>query len=137
MIEIKNPTKKILSNSRFVFSCYYHVIFCPKYRRSILVDSVETDLKNIFLDVSQKYNFEIVELETMPDHVHMIISCDPSFGIVSCIARLKGVSASILRKKYQHLKKMPCLWTRSFFVSTVGTVSLETVKQYIRDQKGM
>ena len=136
MIEIKNPKKKLLTNGRFVYSCYYHVIFCPKYRRRILAGTIEADLRNIFDETALKYKFEIVELEILLDHVHMIISCDPSFGILSCIARLKGVSASVLRKKYPTLKRMPCLWTRSSFISTVGTVSLEIVKKYIENQKG-
>lgn len=135
-MEIKEPQKKYKSNSRIVYSCYYHVIFCPKYRRKCLVGDVEKRLKEIFHEIANKYNFEIVELEVMPDHVHMIISCDPSFGIMRCVARLKGISSNRLRKEVPHLRKMPTLWTRSCFISSVGSVSLDVVKRYIEEQKG-
>ena len=134
-MKLENP-KSYYTNGVYLYSCYYHVIFCPKYRRKVLIDSIEIRLKQIFLEVSQKYKFEIVEMEVMPEHVHMIISCDPRFGINNCIKKLKGISSNLLRKEFHQLvRKLPCLWTRSAFVSTVGTVSLETVKKYIEDQK--
>ena len=134
-MEIKDPIKTYKSNSHLVYSCYYHVIFCPKYRRKCLTGNVETRLKELFKEISTKYNFEINDLEVMSDHVHMIISCDPSFGIMTVIHKLKGITSNILRKEFLFLKKMPTLWTRSCFISSVGSVSLEVVKKYIEEQK--
>lgn len=124
------------SNTHLVYSCYYHVIFCPKYRRKCLTGNVETRLKELFKEISTKYKFEINDLEVMSDHVHMIISCDPSFGIMTVVHKLKGITSNILRKEFLFLKKMPTLWTRSCFISSVGSVSLEVVKKYIENQKG-
>ena len=135
-MEIKNPEKKYKTNSHLVYSCYYHVIFCPKYRKKCLVGDVENELRKLFYKIASSYNFEIIELEIMPDHVHMIISCDPSFGIMSCVHKLKGISSSKLRKQFPHLLKIPSLWTRSTFISSVGSVSLSVVKNYIENQKG-
>ena len=133
---INNPEKQYKSNRRLMYSCYYHVIFCPKYRRKVL-SGIEIRLKEVFDTIALKYNFEIIEIEVMPDHVHMIISCDPSFGIMRCVSRLKGNSSFQIRSEFPYLvKKLPTLWTRSAFISTVGSVSLETVKQYIENQKG-
>ncbi len=136
-MEITNKTRKYKNASHLTFSCPYHVIFCPKYRRKVLTGDVEPRLKEIFRDVAQKYEFDIVEMEIMPDHVHLVVDCNPRFGILNCITKLKGTTSNILRGEFPELKsKIPSLWTRSAFISTVGTVSLETFKQYIENQKG-
>jgi len=135
-MEIKNIDKSYNSSSHLVFSCQYHVIFCPKYRRKVLVDKVETRLKELFSDISQEYDFRIIEMEVMPDHVHLLIECNPRFGIMNCITKLKGITSRKLRAEFPKLKsRIPTLWTRSSFISTVGTVSLDTVKKYIENQK--
>ena len=114
------------------------MIFCPKYRRNVLVNGIDNRLKEVFLEIANTYGFEILEMEVMPNHVHLLIDCDPKFGIHQCISKLKGISSNTMRKEFPSLKKkIPSLWTRSAFVSTVGSVSLETVKQYIESQKNM
>lgn len=135
-MKIENQEKLYKNNTHIVYSCYYHVIFCPKYRRKCLINNIEKRLNEIFSEISDKYKFDIIEIEVMPDHIHMIISCDPSFGIMKTIHKLKGISSNILRKEFNHLRKMPTLWTRSCFISSVGSVSLDVVKKYIEDQKG-
>lgn len=135
-MKIENPNKKYKSNTHIVYSCYYHIIFTPKYRKKVLIGNVEKRVKELFFEISNKYQFEITDIEVMPEHVHMVISCDPSFGIVKCIHKLKGSSSNILRKEFPHLMKMPTLWTRSSFISSVGSVTLDVVKKYIEDQKG-
>lgn len=132
----KKPSKNYNTAEHIVFSCQYHVIFCPKYRRKILVEPYDRRLREIFFKVADDCNFKITDIEIMPDHVHMIIDCDPRFGVCQCIKRLKGVSARTLRSEYPELKsRMPSFWTKSYFVSTVGSVTLEVVKQYIANQK--
>lgn len=124
------------SNNNIVFDCKFHVIFCPKYRRRVIVGDVEKRLKELLNEKANEIQAEIIEMETMPDHVHLLISCDPQFGIHRVVKQLKGYSASVLRKEFPHLKStMPSMWTNSYFCSTVGSVSLEVVKQYIENQK--
>ena len=136
-MQIENKNKVYNTSGHIVYSCQYHVIFCPKYRRSVLKEPYDQILKNIFLDVAKQYDFSITDMEIMPDHVHLIIDCNPSFGITNCVKKLKSTSSHILRRDYQYFKTvLPTLWTRSYFVSTVGAVSIETVKQYIANQKG-
>ena len=137
MISIDNGYQKYRSNSTSIFSCKYHIIFCPKYRRSVLTEDIAKRLKEIFYEISKKIDCYILEIEILPDHVHMILDCDPSFGITKTIRNLKGTSSRLLKKEFPELKKrLPCLWTRTSFISTVGSVSLETVKKYIQNQKG-
>jgi len=137
MISIENKYPEYRSNSTLVFSCRYHVIFCPKYRRNVLTNKISIRLKEIFSEISEEISCPILEMEILTDHVHLLIDCDPSFGITKAIRTLKGKSANIIRNEFPELKKrLPCLWTRTSFIATVGSVSLETVKKYIQNQKG-
>jgi len=137
MMVIENKKAEYKTNSHFVFCCNYHIIFCPKYRRSVLLEDIPKRLNEIFFEICEKINCRIIEIEILPDHVHMILECDPSFGVSRAISRLKGTSSRILKKEFPSLtKRLPCLWTRTSFVSTVGSVSLDIVKKYINDQKG-
>ena len=123
-------------NSNIVFSCKYHVIWCPKYRRSVLVAGVDTRLKEIILELAQSLSVVIIELEVMPDHVHVFCDVDPQFGIHRFVKAAKGRSSRLLREEFPWLKcRLPTLWTNSYFVVTVGGAPLEVIKQYIENQK--
>ena len=69
------------THNNIAYTCYYHVVFCPKYRRKVLVHGVDERLKTIFLETVEKWGQECVEMEVMPDHVHLLLGCDPQFGI--------------------------------------------------------
>ena len=127
---------KFKSNNNVVYSCKYHVIFCPKYRRPVLVDKVGTRLKELLAQIAIEIKVEIIELEVMPDHVHMLIEVDPQFGIHRAVKRFKGATSRYLRLEFPELKtRLPSLWTNSYFVSTAGGAPLEVIKQYIQLQK--
>ena len=124
------------SNRNVVYSCKYHVVFCPKYRRRVLVDGVDERFKEIARQVADEMRFEIIEMEVMPDHVHMLLEVDPQLGIHKAVKRIKGMTSHDLREEFPWLKKrIPSLWTNSYFVSTVGGAPLSIVKQYIESQK--
>lgn len=124
------------SNNNVVYSCKYHVVWCPKYRRSVLVNGVDKRLKRIILDTAKEYGAEVIELEVMPDHVHLLIEVDPQYGVHRMVRQLKGRSSRILRSEFPSLStRLPTLWTNSYFVSTVGGSPLAVVKQYIENQK--
>ncbi|AIG24878.1 transposase [Brevibacillus laterosporus LMG 15441] len=124
------------SNHNIVFDCKYHVVFCPKYRKKVLIEPVDVRLKELFLEKAQELRAEVVEMEIMPDHVHLLITCDPQFGIHRIVKHLKGYTSRVLRMEFRHLKsRLPSLWTNSYFVATVGTVQLDVIKKYIESQK--
>ncbi len=126
------------SNNNVVYSCKYHVVWCPKYRRSVLIDGVDERLKSILIEVADETHSEIIEMEIMPDHVHLLVECDPQFGINKLIRMMKGRSSRYLRSEFPWLKsRIPSLWTNSYFISTVGGTTLDIVKQYIENQKGV
>jgi len=124
------------SNRNVVYSCKYHVVWCPKYRRAVLINGCDTRLKEIIQDVVTECKAEILELEVMPDHVHLLVEVDPQFGIHRFIKLIKGRSLRRLREAFKWTKsRLPTLWTNSYFVSTVGGAPLEVIKQYIEQQK--
>ena len=124
------------STESTVYCCRYHVIFCPKYRRKVLTTPIAERFKEIVADVGRDNNFYVIEMEVMPDHVHLLLDVDPTIGINKVVARIKGRTAHILTREFPELKrKLPTLWTRSKFIATVGSVSLSVVKKYIEDQK--
>ncbi|WP_312469680.1 IS200/IS605 family transposase [Neobacillus sp.] len=126
------------SNNNVVYSCKYHVVWCPKYRRSVLINRVDERLKSIIFEVAEETHSEVIEMEIMPDHVHLLVECDPQLGINKLIRMMKGRSSRYLRSEFPWLKsRIPSLWTNSYFVSTVGGTTLEVVKQYIENQKGV
>ncbi len=127
---------KIKTNKNIVYSCKFHVIWCPKYRRKVLVSDVEKRLKEIILSQSIKLNVDVIEVEIMPDHAHLLIEVDPQYGIHRYIKNIKGFSSRVLRMEFKHLTtKLPTLWTNSYFVSSVGGAPLKVIKQYIENQK--
>lgn len=124
------------SNNNVTYSCHYHVVFCPKYRRPVLVDGVDERFKQVTRLVAEECGFTIEEMEVMPDHVHMLLEVDPQFGIHRAVKRIKGHTSRVLREEYPWLKsRVPTLWTNSYFVATVGGAPLSMVKQYIERQK--
>ncbi len=132
MIDIK--TYK--SNNNVVYGCKYHVVWCPKYRKSVLTGSIAGRLKAIIRDVVPERKSEIIELEIMPDHVHLLVEVGPQYGIHRLVKQIKGRSSKLLRSEFKVLRtRIPTLWTNSYFVSTVGGAPLAVIKQYIEHQK--
>ncbi|WP_083517093.1 IS200/IS605 family transposase [Alicyclobacillus shizuokensis] len=124
------------SNRNVVYSCKYHVVWCPKYRRKVLVNGVDERLKEILRAVAEERRVVIIEMEVMPDHVHLLVEVDPQFGIHRLVKLMKGRSSRILREEFPWLRsRLPTLWTNSYFVSTVGGAPLAVIKQYIEQQK--
>ena len=124
------------NNNNIVYSCKYHVVWCPKYRRKVLVGNIEVRLKELIFEICNELQVDIIEMEIMPDHVHLLIEVDPQFGVHKVIKNIKGKTSRILRQEFKELTtKIPTLWTNSYFVSTVGGSPLKVIKQYIESQK--
>ena len=127
---------EVRSNNNVVYRCAYHIVWCPKYRRPVLEGAVDARLKQIIRDVCAERECHIIELETMPDHVHLLVECDPQYGIHRLVKQIKGRSSRLLREEFPSLKRrLPTLWTNSYFVATVGGAPLEIVKQYVENQR--
>jgi putative transposase len=100
------------------------------------VPPIDERLKILIVEIVTKWGQELIELEVRPDHLHLLLGCDPQFGIARLIRYIKGTSSYQLRGEFPALSlKMPSLWTNSYFVSTAGGVTLETLKRYVQNQK--
>ncbi|NEO39374.1 MAG: IS200/IS605 family transposase [Moorea sp. SIOASIH] len=119
-----------------VSSINYHFVFVPKRRKPVLVEHVARRLLEIIFDLVSEHGWKLIALEIMPDHVHMFLNA-PTHESPAEIARwVKGRASHHLRKEFPNLKKLPSLWTPTYFVASTGQVSTEVVKKYIENQKG-
>jgi len=129
--------RDLRSDHKVVYVCRYHVVFCPKYRRKVLTPPVDERLKDILTEQIERWGQELIEIEVMPDHVHLLVGCDPQFGIHRLVKLLKGYSSHAMRAEFPALKRrLPSLWTNSYYCATVGGVTLETLRRYVESQKG-
>ncbi len=126
---------KYRSTNKSVYSAKYHVIWCPKYRRSVIGGRVETRLKEILGEVVAAGGGQVIQLETMPDQVHLLMEVPPTVALSGLIQKLKGRSSRQLRAEFPQLRRGRALWSPSWFVSTVGGAPLEVVPRYVENQK--
>lgn len=112
----------------------YHFVWCPKYRKKILYGKIKTRLKELINQKAKDLNCDILQMEIMPNHIHLFITAYPNISSNKLIGTIKGYTSRILRKEFPELLKMPTLWTRSYFVSTAGNVSSFVIHKYINEQ---
>lgn len=131
-----NPYKT-LNHCKYL--CQYHIIWCPKFRFSVIKDNIETVLKEILQDIAKRYDYEIFEMEAMPDHIHIFIGTKPTVAPTDVVRTMKSISAIELFKRFPKLKQFygrcGSLWSKGYFVSTIGNVSEASIRKYIQEQK--
>jgi putative transposase len=120
-----------------VFLIQYHLVWCPKRRKPVLVGEVKERLEQIIYQVADELGIKVLEVAINPDNVHLSISAYPTIPVHKIVKRIKGISSNVLRKEFPELLKLPSLWTHSYYVSTIGAVSKETIEEYIEAQKGV
>ncbi|MEM1830246.1 MAG: IS200/IS605 family transposase [Desulfurococcaceae archaeon] len=117
--------------------CGYHFVWIPKYRRDILVGGVAEYAREVLKQILLELGCEPIAIEVLPDHVHVFCSCPPRLSPAYVVNYLKGKSARRILQRYPELKtgaSRSKLWSRSYFVSTVGSVSADVVKKFVEEQ---
>jgi len=128
---------RVFKNAGAVYALKVHLAWCPKYRRPVLVGSVEKRLRQLLQETAVEHEWEIEALEIMPDHVHLFLAFDPRYALAEIVNRLKGVTSRVLRSQFREIRsRIPTLWSRSYYAGTAGRVSEATVRRYIESQKG-
>ena len=123
-------------SSHSVYNISYHLIWCPKYRRKVLVDGVDERLKELLLEKAAELGITIEKMEVMLDHVHLFVKGTPILAVHFIVNQLKGYTSVVLRREFAKLKsRIPTLWTRSYYCETIGHISEDTIVRYIEDQK--
>lgn len=130
---------KVTHGRGYVYSIQYHIVWCVKYRNSVLTNGIENRLFEILHKIAEDNKFQILECNGDKDHIHLLINCSPQHYIPDMIKALKGVSARLLMKEYgDNLKKKLWgghLWDPSYFVATVSENTEEQIRTYIQSQK--
>jgi putative transposase len=126
------------TNAGAVFSLKYHLVWCPKYRRKVLVSPIDDRLKELIAETAEQHDMTVHSMEVMPDHVHLFVEADPSLCVAEIVNRFKGRSSRMLRQEFVSLRsRLPTLWSRSYYAGSVGAVSEAIVRRYIEAQKGV
>ena len=137
-MRLETPDLTYQNTRSSTYACEYHIIWCTKYRRTALSAEIQARFREIVLESQEKYGYIVRGVETMTDHVHLLMSIPPTEAVGILIGKIKGMTAKVLREEFPHLKsRLPNLWTRSYFVASTGGVTLAALKQYVESQKGV
>ena len=124
-------------NTGAVYSLKYHLVWCPKYRRPVLVDRVDQRLRSLLQEIATELDVTIHALEVMPDHVHLFVEADPTLCVAELVNRFKGRTSHDLRAEFSTLRsRIPTLWSRSYYAGSCGAVTEASIRRYIESQKG-
>lgn len=126
---------KYQSTTHVTYNIGYHVVFSPKYRYNLLRYRAADRLKEQLSKKARQLHITIPTMEVMPNHVHLFICAPPSLALPNIVRELKGYTSYRLRAEFDYLRRYPSLWTRSYFVESVGHISEKTVVHYIENQK--
>jgi putative transposase len=122
-----------------VYDLKYHLVLIPKYRKSLLLGSIEKRLKELFYEIAEEHDFEILEMELMPDHVHLFVSAAPRWAPGRVVGTFKAITSKIIFEEFPQVKKRLWgghLWSTGYYVGSVGNkITAETIKRYIRHQR--
>ncbi len=123
------------STNTTVYSAKYHIIWCPTYRRRLLAGRVETRLIQVVAQVVGEAGGQVIEVEVMPDHVHLLVEVPPTVPSSKLVQSVKGRSSRVLRSEFPVLRRARALWSPSWFVSTVGGAPLDVVRRHVENQR--
>lgn len=129
---------KVKKGRGYIYSIQYHVVWCTKYRQKVLLGEVDVSLKEILSKIAEDNDFEVVEMATDVDHIHLLIDCSPQHQIPNILKALKGASARLLFQRHPELKANLWggnLWNPSYFIATVSENTEKQVRDYINNQK--
>jgi REP-associated tyrosine transposase len=128
-------SRAVTTHTGGVYDLGYHVVWCPKYRRPVLTDTIRARCEELIRAKATEHGWDIVALEIMPDQVHLFVKPDQTASPAHIANQFKGFTSRHLRAEFPELRsKLPTLWSRSYFVASVGAVSAEAVRRYIDTQ---
>jgi len=133
---LSNYRKSYRKEEHGFFSCQYHIVFCTKYQRKLLDAAISNRLEDIIRETALVMNFSVITMKINSNQVHLVIDCSPETGVINCVKKIKHTSAKKLKDEFPHLKvTVPSLWTRSTFISSAGDVDIDSIEEYIEEQK--
>ncbi len=122
-----------------IYNINYHIVFCPKFRHKIIKGMVEDIVKQLIQEICNNYGYTLIQMESMPDHLHIFLSAPPTAAPAEIVTKLKSITANRIFTVFPNLKKRyfwgSGLWSRGYCIGTAGNVSAETIRKYIEAQK--
>lgn len=115
----------------------YHLIWCPRRRKPVLVGEIKQRCQQLLEEKCEQRTWQILTLAIQPDHIHLFVRCQPSESAAQVVKECKGITSFFLRREFASLRKLPSMWTRSYFACTAGNVSQQAMQTYIDAQKGL
>jgi putative transposase len=134
---MENNTLDYQRDEHRVHLIVYHLVWTPKRRKAVLVNAIATECRQLIEQKCQERGWHILQLAIQPDHIHLVVRVWPTDSAAEVVKECKGVTSRVLRQKYPQLKRLPSVWTRSYFSTTAGNVSSKTIEAYIAAQKGL
>ena len=124
------------SLSHTKWKCQYHIVIIPKYRRKVIYGKLRSDIGKILRRLCEYKHVEIIEAHAMPDHIHMLLSIPPKLSVGEFMGYLKGKSTLMIYDRHPELQSKwdKAFWARGYYVSTIGNITEEAIKKYIREQ---
>lgn len=136
-VYMENNTLDYQRDEHRVHLIVYHLVWTPKRRKAVLVNAIATECRQLIEQKCQERGWHILQLAIQPDHIHLVVRVWPTDSAAEVVKECKGVTSRVLRQKYPQLKRLPSVWTRSYFSTTAGNVSSKTIEAYIAAQKGL
>jgi putative transposase len=133
-INMKKNNKDYMQDEHRVHYICYHLVWSPKRRKKVLIGKIAEDCDRLIREKCSFLGWKIIQLSIQPDHIHLFVQSFPSVAAETIVKECKGYVSYAIRNKYEDLKKLPCLWTRSYFASTAGMVSSDIIAKYIESQ---
>jgi putative transposase len=131
----RHVVREVQVSAGAAYDLGYHVVWCPKYRRTVLTGTVAARCAELIRAKCAEHDWQVIALEVMPDHVHLFVKAHPADSPAHVANQLKGYTSRVLRCEFASLKsRLPTLWSRSYFAATVGAVSAAAVRRYIDTQ---
>lgn len=130
---------ELKSSAGAKYNLNYHLVWTPKYRRAVLTGLLMARLTELFREIAERWDLEIIAQEVMADHVHLFVSAPPKYSPAKLAQLFKGTTAYVLRSEFPEVKrvigKAGVFWSPGYFIGTAGSVSAKTIRKYIEAQK--
>ena len=135
-MELSNIKKNYRVSGEIVYSCQYHVLFCSKWRRKVLAGQVAEHLRTLIEEKQEEFGYRLLGIDVTLDHVHLLLEIPPDESVGSVVKRIKGHTSHVLRGTYPELRsRIPTLWTRVSFISSMGNVALNDIEVFLDEQR--
>lgn len=135
-MELNNPGKSYQVSGNIVHCCQYHVLFCSKWRRKVLTATIAEHLRALVNEKQEEFGFRLLGMEISADHVHLLLEIPPTVSVCTIVGKIKAHTSHVLREDHRELRtRIPTLWTRVSFISSLGNVALNDIEAFLEEQR--